>query len=107
MDAYLLIKFKTQMNMDRFSKYLSIFAIVIVLLVSTTGCSDGRPKRVPIAGTVVIDAQPLTFGSIMFIHPESRASGSAIDSNGHFQLTCYQPGDGAVLGKHRVKVTAC
>jgi len=30
-----------------------------------------------------------------------------IDSNGHFSLSCYQPNDGAVIGKHRVKVTAC
>ena len=30
-----------------------------------------------------------------------------IDSNGHFSLSCYEPNDGAVIGKHRVKVTAC
>ena len=62
---------------------------------------------VPISGTVTIDGKPLTFGSIMFIHPESRPSGSSIDANGHFELSCYERGDGAIPGTHRVKVTAC
>jgi hypothetical protein len=74
---------------------------------AAAGCSDGRPERVPVSGTVLIDGQPLKFGSIMFIHPASRPSGGSIDSNGHFVLSCYEEGDGAVLGKHRVKVTAC
>jgi hypothetical protein len=78
-----------------------------LLLAAAAGCGDGRPQRVPVSGTVLIDGQPLAYGSIMFIHPESRPSGSSIDSNGHFELSCYERGDGAVLGKHRVKVTAC
>ena len=77
------------------------------MLAIASGCSDGRPTRVPISGKVSIDGKPLAGGSIMFLHPESRSSGSPIDADGRFQLTCYVPGDGAVLGKHRVKVTAC
>ena len=77
------------------------------ILAIAAGCNDGRPTRVPVSGTVLIDGKPLAGGSIMFVHPESRSSGSAIDANGHFQLTCYVPGDGAILGKHHVKVTAC
>jgi hypothetical protein len=74
---------------------------------ASVGCGDSRPKRVPIAGTVVIDGQPLTGGSIMFIHPSSRPSSGMIDKTGHFNLSCYEIGDGAVVGKHRVQVTAC
>ena len=42
-----------------------------------------------------------------YLSPKAHApSGSAIDKEGHFVLTCYEHGDGAVLGAHRVKVTA-
>jgi hypothetical protein len=43
----------------------------------------------------------------MFIHPDARPSVGMLDSNGHFSLSCYELNDGAVVGKHRVKVTAC
>jgi hypothetical protein len=54
----------------------------------------------------LIDGVPLTHGAIMFINSGTRPAGSAIDSNGRFALTCFQPGDGAVPGRHLVKVTA-
>jgi hypothetical protein len=75
--------------------------------VAVAGCGDSRPKRVPVSGTVRIDGAPLTMGSVMFVHPDSRPSAGMIDSSGRFSLSCYEPGDGAVIGKHQVKVTAC
>jgi hypothetical protein len=79
-------------------------AFLIALCVSA-GCNDGKPTRVPVAGTVLIDGKPLAVGSIQFVPNGARASGSGIDSQGHFSLTCYSPGDGAVVGKHKVKIT--
>ena len=70
------------------------------------GCSDGLPQRVPVGGTVTIDGAPLTRGSIMFITQGGRPAGGSVDSQGHFQLSCYDKGDGATLGLHQVKVTA-
>ena len=70
------------------------------------GCGDGRPSRVPVSGSVVIDGQPVTHGSIMFIPAGGRPAGGSVDTQGHFALTCYEPGDGATPGHHRVKVTA-
>lgn len=71
-----------------------------------SGCGDGLPQRVPVAGTVTIDGAPLSRGSIMFISQGGRPSGGGIDSQGHFTLSCYKAGDGATLGLHQVKVTA-
>jgi hypothetical protein len=68
------------------------------------GCGDGRPKRVPVSGQVLIDGQPLTFGFVRFAPPDSRPSTGELDRNGHFALTCFEPGDGAVTGKHKVTV---
>jgi hypothetical protein len=70
------------------------------------GCSDGKPTRVPVSGTVLIDGKPLTMGSVQFVPAGARPSGSAIDKEGRFVLTCYEHGDGAVIGSHRVRITA-
>ncbi len=71
-----------------------------------SGCGDGRPTRVPVSGVVLIDDQPLTYGYVRFAPPDSRASAGSLNSDGRFTLTCFTPGDGAVLGKHQVSVIA-
>jgi hypothetical protein len=70
------------------------------------GCGDGRPERVPIAGQVLIDGRPLAHGSVMFVTDNHRPAGGILDQEGRFQLTCYEAGDGAVRGSHKVKITA-
>lgn len=75
-------------------------------LLVAIGCGDGRPARVPISGTVLVDGKPLTTRAVMFVHRDSRPSSGMIGSNGRFQLPCFEIGDGAVPGKHRVQVTA-
>jgi hypothetical protein len=70
------------------------------------GCGDGRPTRVPVSGQVLIDGKPLTKGSIRFLSQHSRASGGVLDKDGRFVLSCYENGDGAVLGTHQVEVVA-
>jgi hypothetical protein len=79
--------------------------ILFATLLLLTGCGDGKPTRVPISGKVLIDGQPLTLGAIAYVPQGARPSGSAIDKNGHFELSCYGHADGAVLGAHRVMVT--
>jgi hypothetical protein len=90
------------MNLFRFTTSLSL----AVLCAISIGCGDGRMSRVPVSGKVLIDGKPLTKGSIRFISPNSRASGGVLDSEGRFVLSCYENGDGAVLGTHQIEVTA-
>jgi hypothetical protein len=80
--------------------------LLVATILIASGCGDGLPQRVPVAGTVTIDGAPLSRGSIMFISQGGRPAGGGIDSQGHFTLSCYKPGDGATLGLHQVKVTA-
>ncbi len=77
---------------------------VLVGLVLAVGCNDGRPARVPVSGQVLIDGQPLTRGYVMFAPTDSRPSAGQLDAEGRFKLTCYEPGDGAVTGHHKVAV---
>jgi hypothetical protein len=81
-------------------------ALSAVALLIAAGCDDGRPTRVPIAGTVLLDGEPLTVGDVKFVPQGARPSSGRIDASGRFRLTCYDGGDGAVLGMHRVQVSA-
>jgi hypothetical protein len=87
------------------ARFVAALPILIGLLVAA-GCSDGRPERVPVSGQVLIDGQPLTHGYVRFAPADSRAATGQLDDNGRFMLTCFEPGDGAVTGKHKVTVMA-
>ena len=79
--------------------------LTLLLLLALSGC-DSRPTRVPVSGKVVIDGEPLKYGTVVFVPELGRQSTGPIDENGAFTLTCYEPGDGALIGKHRVEVLA-
>jgi hypothetical protein len=78
---------------------------LVVLLGLVIGC-EGRTKRVPVAGQVLIDGQPLTTGYIWLEPADDRPAGGAIDAQGRFRLTTYDENDGCVLGTHKVTVTS-
>jgi hypothetical protein len=81
---------------------MSLTALAIL-----SGCDD-RPKRVPIAGTVYIDGQPLAGGQIRVIPANARSAQAEIDKQGRFKLATfdYEKFDGAVLGKHPIEIKA-
>ena len=81
----------------------SLLLCAVVLLL---GCGDGRPKRVPFSGQVLIDNQPLTSGTIMVIPENERPASGQISSDGRFTLGTYADADGVVLGTHRVEIVA-
>jgi len=80
--------------------------LLILVTMATVGCSDGRPKRVPVSGQVLIDGEPVKGGSIQFVPVGARPSSSDLDEEGRFSLQCFEKGDGAVTGTHKVIVAA-
>lgn len=79
--------------------------LILLAALVGPGCGDGRPKRVPISGTVTIDGQPLKFGSVAFVPQTGRTAGGSLDSNGRYELSCYEKGDGAMVGDYKVAIT--
>jgi hypothetical protein len=80
--------------------------VALIAALTSAGCSDGRPQRVPIRGQVRIDGKPLAKGCIMFVRAGARPASGMLDAQGRFELTCFEPGDGAIPGSYQVKVTA-
>ncbi len=80
------------------------WAAIAIALCTVCGCGDGRPARVPVSGQVLIDGKPLAHGFVRFVPKGARPSGGDLDEDGHFTLTAYDGGDGAVLGNHRVEI---
>ena len=80
--------------------------IALALLVVLSGC--GREKTVPVSGTVTLDGEPIGPGTIIFT-PTTEGALSAMGSfgtDGRYQLSTFDPNDGAVLGSHRVIIQA-
>jgi hypothetical protein len=82
----------------------ALFASLAIAVLS--GCSDGRPERVPVSGKVLIDGQPLETGNIRVYAAANRAASGKIEPDGSFKLSTYEFGDGVVPGTHMVSVTA-
>jgi hypothetical protein len=81
------------------------FCAIWLMAVVFGGC-DQRPLRVPVAGTVLIDGQPLTKGFVRFIPDAGRAASGELNAQGHFELGTFEDRDGALIGRHRVEVIA-
>lgn len=80
--------------------------LTLLAACAVVGCSDRRPARVPVSGRVLIDGQPVRFGMVKFVKRDTRAAVGTLDSEGRFELSCYDKNDGVVPGTHRVEVAA-
>jgi hypothetical protein len=64
---------------------------VLALLGLACGCSG--PKLQNVSGTVTLDGQPLTEGTVQFSCPGDRLSTARIQPDGSFVATDVRPGD--------------
>lgn len=72
-----------------------------VLLLS--GCGGG-PELAPATGKVLYNGEPLPFGIVMFQPNVGQPAQGEIKTDGTFTLSTFEPGDGAIVGSHRVSV---
>lgn len=83
------------------------FLGLALLLSGLPGCGGGsdRPALVPVSGSVMYNAKPIEGATVSFWHEEaSRPSFGITDAEGKFQLTMYDPLDGAMPGENQVTV---
>lgn len=85
----------------------SLFAgAMLIVLLATVGCGDGRPDLVPVSGQVLIDGKPLGYGFIRVVPENARAATGKLDTEGRFTLKTFEDGDGALCGVHSVSIIA-
>lgn len=83
---------------------------IVLCLVAGTIAGCGRGDRLPtghVTGKVTIDGNPLPSGSLLFVPigggPTSQGK---IEADGSFKMGTYTETDGAILGSHKVMITA-
>lgn len=84
--------------------------VALALLLSASGCGGGG-KYVPVSGVVLVDGEPYTKAVVSFQplgtaeNPTpGRGSSAYTDEQGRFVLKCDDGTNGAVIGKHRVRI---
>ena len=87
-------------------RFLLRTTMPLAAMLAIAGCGPGRPATVPVTGTVTLDGQPVAGASVMFSPAQSGhpASGRT-DQSGNFTVRTFEPGDGALPGRHTVTVT--
>jgi len=80
---------------------------LLAVLIGAVGCSEEKPKLVPVSGKVTFKNQPLTAGSVFF-HPDA-ANGytkdvpsSLLQLDGAFTMKTFPFGEGVAPGKYKV-----
>jgi len=93
-------------------------AILAAAGLTAGGCNSGpaRPPLAKVHGKVFHEGVPLTSGSVIFM-PVSGMGGAGptdashpaagqIKSDGSYELSTDNPGDGAIVGEHKVAVVS-
>jgi hypothetical protein len=84
----------------------------VVMLLTLAGCSSGQFDVAPVEGQVTVEGKPLTGKYMVIFSPiaqgakdrAGRPAAGPVEAEGRYSLSTYEPGDGAVVGKHRVAV---
>jgi hypothetical protein len=79
-----------------------LFAAASVFVIAS--CSSGQPSVTEVYGVLLRQGKPVSNASVNFTPPKGKPANGVTDSEGHFQLTTFKPGDGAVVGEHVVTV---
>lgn len=85
---------------------LSIVALGVVL---AAGCGkkSNLPATAPVHGKVTLNGEPVKSGSLVFVPTGGGKSAQGnIESDGTFTMGTYKETDGAIVGTHKVMITA-
>jgi hypothetical protein len=67
------------------------------------GCGDtGTAPTAKVSGVVTFNGQPVEGASVVFTPAQGRPGTGVTDATGHFTISTFAAGDGAVPGEHTV-----
>ncbi len=83
-----------------------VLGLAISVLTGCGGADSSRPDLIPISGSVLYNGTPVAGATVTFWHAEApRAATGVTDAEGKYQLTMYEPYDGAIAGENIITVT--
>lgn len=85
---------------------------LLILAAASLGCGSGEPTlipgrnpTVPVRGQITLDGTPIEGATVMFFSEKLMiTSYGKTDQSGQYELTTYEPGDGAPAGRYQVSV---
>lgn len=78
-----------------------------VVLVAAAGCGRGdRPPLAPVTGSVTYLGKPLVRGRISLFPETGRSSEGRIVDGRIVDVSTFDKGDGAVVGRHRIQIAS-
>ena len=81
--------------------------LIGIAVASTSGCGGGkvRPPMAKVHGRVEYNGKPVAGATVNFIMEGApRVGVGRTDSDGNYELTTYDMGDGAIIGPHKVTI---
>ena len=81
------------------------FASIIVLVAACAGCRSNSSPVAVVRGKIQLDDKPLANGFVITV-PSAGRGAKGVIRNGEFELGTFSTSDGAVIGTHKVAVTA-
>ncbi|WP_435009480.1 hypothetical protein P12x_000732 [Tundrisphaera lichenicola] len=95
------------------AKCLATPAVALGLIALVVGCEGrtGKPPMGKVHGTVSYNGKPLDKGRVTFtpVSGDGESGGnnamSPIESDGSYELTTFDTGDGAIIGQHIVTIS--
>ena len=77
-----------------------------LVLLCAVGCGRaGTAPTLKVTGTITYNGTPVSDANVAFTPENGRPAVGVTDASGNFTLSTFDPGDGAVPGKHTVTVT--
>lgn len=84
--------------------HLLALLFLLALAAALSGCGGRGMGQVK--GKVSVGGQPINNGTIMFYPAEGPGAVGEIGQDGTYTLRTHKPGDGAVIGTHKVAIHA-
>lgn len=79
--------------------------LALAVALAASGCGRRLPPTAPVSGTITIQGRAVAGAAVSFVNDSApRFAIGRTDAEGRYTLTTFTPGDGAVLGEHRVVV---